>query len=336
MRRRGEPLDLPAGLLGALRDLAAPALAGAAEEDVIAALTAATGRLVDADQVHVIEVSQDAAVGQGRVTATDAAGAPVDAYVQVFDERPSGVATVVATREPLHVPDARTPGLLREDYVERFAVASALFVPLIWDDEVRFVVVALTHAPREFSEQEIELARLTADIAATGLALGQVRRTAEARHDRDAALARAARALDPSQDRQTVLETLAREAGLAVAADMAGVYLGDGVRGGVATAGWNTPPEWFGYLMQPGEGVGGQTLLTGRPAISNAYQSDVRVPANPALQRLQTAVSVPVTWGGELKGALSIGFRRMRRVTQEDLRTLQAIADLAAIAIRDD
>ena len=49
-------------------------------------------------------------------------------------------------------------------------------------------------------------------------------------------------------------------------------------------------------------------------------------------RRIETAVSVPVRWDGELKGALSVAFCSMRRVTDEDIASLQALADLAGVA----
>jgi diguanylate cyclase (GGDEF)-like protein len=103
----------------------------------------------------------------------------------------------------------------------------------------------------------------------------------------------------------------------------------------VATAGYNTPPDWEGYLMKHGEGVGGQVLKTGRAAITNAYQEDVRLPATSIAEALQTAVAVPMSWDGQLRGALSIGFSRMRRVSPADLRLLEAFADLASVACRN-
>ena len=47
---------------------------------------------------------------------------------------------------------------------------------------------------------------------------------------------------------------------------------------------------------------------------------------------IEAAVSVPVRWDGELKGALSVAFYAMRRVTEEDIESRQAIANLAAVA----
>jgi hypothetical protein len=59
-----------------------------------------------ADQVHLFEVTQDRTGGDAIVR-----GAGVD-YDMVLDDGPSGVARVVASRAPLHVPDARS-GLIR-------------------------------------------------------------------------------------------------------------------------------------------------------------------------------------------------------------------------------
>ena len=57
-----------------------------------------------------------------------------------------------------------------------------------------------------------------------------------------------------------------------------------------------------------------------------------RYPSTSALEGVETAVAVPVRWDGELKGALSVAFRSMRRVTDEDIASLQALADLAGVA----
>jgi GAF domain-containing protein len=199
---------------------------------------------------------------------------------------------------------------------------------------VRWVAALIRIHEGPFADDDIDMARSTANLAAAGLALLESRESQESRSDRDAALARAAAVLNAGLPLQTVLDALCREADLALVGDMAGVYLGDSEHGGIATAGHNSPEGWLGYLMQPGEGVGGQVLKTGRAAISNAYQSDVRVPDNRGLRELQTAVAVPVAYDGAVLGALSIGYARMRRVSPGDLRTLEAFADLVAVALR--
>jgi GAF domain-containing protein len=187
---------------------------------------------------------------------------------------------------------------------------------------------------RPFSDADAELVHLVADLVAAALALRESTEHQAARSDHDGALATAARALATESDLHAVLEAVARAAVEALGGGMSGVYLRQDDGSGVATAGYHSPPEWEGYVMRPGEGVAGQVLATGRVAIANAYQSEVQLPENTGLRRLQTAVSVPMVLDGRLVGALSIGFIRMRRVGDGDLRTLQALADLAAVACR--
>ena len=336
---RGQSMKPGRPAQGAILRTLAEAVVDAADSDAIAdALVAAVRAGIAVDRVHIVEVSQDFAVGHTRTTTFEGEEAISDRYVQVLDGRPSAAARVVASGEIVHVEDARHAEDIRTDLVERFNAGSILFLPVSWDGEVRYVVILIRTEIAPFGTDEIELAGALSAQAASGYARDEVLRRAAAQHDRDAALARAAKALNATLDLQHVLETIAREAGLAVGGDMAGVYLGDGVRGGIATAGHNTPDDWLGFVIKPGEGVGGQVLATGKPAISNAYQSDVQLPTNPGLRQLQTAVAVPLTWGpapGELRGALSIGFARMHRIGEEDLRTLEAIADLATVACRN-
>ena len=289
-------------------------------------LIAALHAVLTADQVHMLEIAQDRASGQ-----TTVSGPGFPSYDIVFDERPSAVARVVASGQTLHVPDARATGEIRHELVEAFDVASALFLPVTHDDEVRQVAIAITHAPRTFTREEIADAETLIQVAAAGLSRIDAvhRRTARAAHDR--ALVRAARALNQSLELHEVLRTLAHEAALALGADIAGVYLGNAREGGVATAGHNVAPEWHGIRLEPGEGAAGQALLTGSTYVTNDYRSDT-TGSQPSLRGFRTAVAVPMVWNDELKGALSVGWTTMRRVEEEDRRTLEAIADLATVA----
>jgi diguanylate cyclase (GGDEF)-like protein len=134
-----------------------------------------------------------------------------------------------------------------------------------------------------------------------------------------------------------VLDTLAREAALAVGGATAGVYLlddddGDGDGAALATAGHNMPEEWFGYRLQSGEGIAGRVLEHDRPVTTQDHQAEMPLSVHVALPRLRAGVAVPLRWNGELRGALAIGFLDERAVASEDLRVLEAIADLIVVA----
>ncbi len=281
-----------------------------------AALTHAICDGIGADQVHRFEVAQDGTVGEGTVGQAE--------YSMALGGAPSGIARVVGTGRTLHSPDCRGDGTLRQEMVERFAVASALFVPVVCDREVRDVVIVVSHSPRTFTPGEIELVEGLADVAAAGLSRldSERRQAARAAHDR--ALVRAARALNASLELEEVLRTLAREAVLAVGADCTCVFLGNARNGGVATAGHNVPDGWHGSTIRAGEGAVGQVLLTGATFMTNDEE------AGPPGYR--TLLAVPMAWNEQLKGVLSVAWKGLRRVEDEDRRTLEAIADLATVA----
>ena len=208
----------------------------------------------------------------------------------------------------------------------------ALRLPLVAGGAVRMVAVITPATGGAFSDEDVRLAESLAAQAAAGLArlVAEERRVAAGAHDR--ALVRAARALNQSLELEEVLRALSREAALALGADTAGVYLVDG-EGAVATVGHGVPEGWNGIRIRPGVGAAGQVLATGASYRTSDYQRDV--PPMPHLSRFRTAMAVPMTWSGELKGIVSVGWIAMRELTDAEVRTLEAIGDLAMAAFRN-
>jgi diguanylate cyclase (GGDEF)-like protein len=279
-------------------------------------LTHAVRAAVAADLVHRFEVAQDGSVGQGGEEQTE--------YGMTLGGAPSAIARVVATSRTQVSADCRNDGSIRQEMAERFDVASALFVPVVREHEVRDVVVVMSHARRTFTPEEIQVVEGLADVATAGLSRLDSERRQAARAAHDHALVRAARALNASLELEEVLRTLAHEAALAVGAESTGVYLGNAQDGGVATAGYNVPAGWQGLTVRPGEGAVGQALLTASTTTANDRQD-----GEPGFR---TTVAVPMRWNEHLKGVLSVGWPAMHRVEEEDRRTLEAIADLATVA----
>ncbi|HET8950704.1 MAG TPA: sensor domain-containing diguanylate cyclase, partial [Solirubrobacteraceae bacterium] len=217
----------------------------------------------------------------------------------------------------------------------RSALTSALRESLGLDEVVLVeegVAIASFGVGRQLSEDELALAHALADLAAAGLARLEAEARSRVRARQDQALVRAAHALNASLALDDVLRTLAREAALAVDAEMSGVYLGDAETGGVATAGHNVPDGWHGLTLAVHEGAAGQVLATGRPYMTNDYVGEAERPVHDVLRKLHAALAVPMTWNDELKGALSVGWTQSRRIDPDDVRTLEAIADLATVA----
>ncbi|HWT22438.1 MAG TPA: diguanylate cyclase, partial [Solirubrobacteraceae bacterium] len=256
--------------------------------------------------------------------------------VQILDERPSGLAHVVATGRTLAVPDARSSDVVRSDIASEVDLGGALFVPVAWHGEVRHVLLVSVYGePRDWTAADVELAEGLADQAALGLALQESEDRRVTQSERDHALARAARALNASLDRTDILETLAREANLAVGGSVAEVYLVDERGCGVATAGHQTANGWRGHRLAPGEGVAGEVLAAGEPVVFNAIEEDLRGTGGPTAPDLHSEVGVPMRWDGRLRGALCVRFRDLQHVREDQLEVLEAVAELAVSACRN-
>ncbi len=246
-----------------LHRLAREAAQSASAESIRDALRAALEELYAPAMLRVLEVSQD------RATATE----PMERLR--FDEhRSSGTARVVATRRPLVVPDALTSTEIVPGRAALHGIASALFLPVTWGDEVRAVVILGWRERREVGHEEVASGLFAADQAAAGLARLEAEARTVAGSVQDRAVVRAGRALNATLDLQEILLTLVHEAALALEADFSGVYLGNGEDGAVAAAGYGVPEGWHGIRLRSGEGIVGQVLATGETSVSHDYERD--------------------------------------------------------------
>jgi diguanylate cyclase (GGDEF)-like protein len=295
-----------------LRRLSEAALSARSDDELLAAFAAEARSALKVDRVEVL----------------DPALQPVPP--------PPGPSQVVATARSLALDETRIVAELGAEPATRLEARSALLVPVAWAGDVRHVAVLARRVAHVWTPDEILIAETLANQAALGLARLESEQRRVAQAERDQALARAAHALNVSLELQAVLDTLAREADLAVGGEMAGVYLldgdGDGDGTALATAGHNCPDEWFGYRLAPGEGIAGRVLATGRPVMTSAYDDDLTLPGHIVPDGVRSGVGVPMRWNGELRGALSVGFIDQRQITRDDLGVLEAIADLAVVA----
>ena len=205
-------------------------------------------------------------------------------------------------------------------------------MPLAYHGELRHVVILGWNERREISDDDVATAELAAASAAAGLRPPGGGQRHAARSVQDSAVMRAASALNASLDLQEILLTLVHEAALALEADISGAYLGN------AHEARSRPPATacraLARRARPGRrGRVGPRARTGKPFICNDYARDVAARSPDA--RCLSALAVPMEWGGELRGVLSIGWNSRRRVHEDDLRTLEAIAGLATAALRN-
>ncbi len=212
---------------------------------------------------------------------------------------------------------------------------SALLLPLRSRETTDHVLVLVADETRVFLPDETETACAFAAAASSALAQlrlseEQARRVAE-----QSSLARAAKVLNRSLDLAQTLDAICREANAILDGDTAAVYRGDGEAGLTIEYGLGMAPEFLGSRMEPGAGLSGRVAASGRAMLTNDYQQLAAPPADGPFAKVQTCLSVPMTWDGQLQGVLSVGFFRPRVVDARDLALLEAFAELAAAASRN-
>jgi signal transduction histidine kinase len=95
----------------------------------------------------------------------------------------------------------------------------------------------------------------------------------------------------------------------------------------------------YDVVVKPGLGMGGWVLANGRPFLTDHYLTDPRIVHDPIYDRstrdegIVSALALPIMLKGEIIGLLGVTNRRPVAFTDQDVDTLQRLAQQAAIAI---
>ncbi len=154
----------------------------------------------------------------------------------------------------------------------------------------------------------------------------------QAGFDRHHALTRAARNLHETLDLDEVLHRIAQEANRILDGDYTAVYRGTS-EGVAIAASDGMPPEMLGFHLHPGQGLSGRVLESGESMLTNDYPFVISgLPVDVFFSEVRSCLAVPMNWGGELRGVLTVGYKRPFLVTDEHLALLETFAELAAVA----
>jgi diguanylate cyclase (GGDEF)-like protein len=257
------------------------------------------------------------------------------------DLAPVPVAQLPALRELLEL--RRTSSRAGGDQARALAEALgsgaapgvALVLPVRAGDAVDHALVLLDGAGRAFSTAEVELAAALATALGAVLAQSAILDEQRARVAQQTALAQAAKTLNESLDLPDVLDAICRQAVVVLGADTASVYRDDDKDGLIIEAVAGESPEVLGLRIGPGVGLAGRVVKTGRPMLTNDYRR-MAVPADSSpFHDVTSALAVPMRWDGALRGVLSVGYRRPRFVSGQDLALLETFAEIAATTCRN-
>ncbi len=173
-------------------------------------------------------------------------------------------------------------------------------------------------------------AAAAAALARLGAAEAQARESA-----RQAALTRAAKTLNESLDLSSLLGRICQEATVVIEADSAAIYSGSLDEGLTVRAAYGLPPEVLDWEMPEGGGLAGKVLRRDAPMLAEDYQAVAGLPPDSPYASIRSGVAAPIHWGGELRGVISVGYRRRFAVDRSHAETLAAFAELAAVAFQN-
>ncbi len=220
-------------------------------------------------------------------------------------------------------------------------LAAFLAVPLRAGDAIVGALSVADRTGREFSDVEIALLQTVADQAALALENARHFEASERRRREAEVLAELARSINASLELDTILHRLAEGARELCGSDLAQIALPDGDSKAMV-ARYSVGARDAAYLavrMEPGRGVGGQVLATGRPFRTDRYADDPRITKDylPIKQPegVIASMAVPILIDERVEGLLIVENRADRPFTDRDEALLQRLADHAVVAIRN-
>src|SRR3989475_37903 len=148
---------------------------------------------------------------------------------------------------------------------------------------------------------------------------------------------------------EDVLAAIAGGARQVLGVDRCAIYLGDEQRGLVNAYAHGLPPEYIEVLKRAAQGPVTSLLFDSRAgAVIEDVEQDPRLKALREMllrqdeatlatvwQTIKTVATLPLLYQGELLGVLAFYHTSVRLYSAEDLRLAQAIADQAAIAVKN-
>jgi signal transduction histidine kinase/CHASE1-domain containing sensor protein len=169
----------------------------------------------------------------------------------------------------------------------------------------------------------------------------QMEAKAEQRRREAEVLAELARTINAALEVGTVLQRVADGARELCSSDGAAIALCEPGDAAAIIRYWSGTRSrgYHGVRIEPGQGIGGLVLATGRPCRTDHYARDPRLSDKylPLIQAGRTigVLVVPIRSGERVDGLLYVGSERPRMFTDHDEAILQRLADHAAIALHN-
>ena len=247
---------------------------------------------------------------------------------------------VVWSRDVSADPRLDIPEWLRERIVVE-GHRSAVAVPLISSGEVLGVLTLASSSERAFTEAELHLLAGFADAAALALQNARLYEGARRRRREAEVVAELVGRISASLDLGDVLQAVVEGGRELCGSDLATICLREADSEALVMRYWagSRNPDLASVRIEPGKGIGGLVLTTGRPFRTDDYTADLRFTKDyltfVQADEIVTALVVPIRIHQKVEGLLFVHNRSRRAFTDHDESILGRLADHAAIAIRN-
>lgn len=134
-----------------------------------------------------------------------------------------------------------------------------------------------------------------------------------------------------------VFQRLTRQACQMLGADKAAIFLRDSADPQrIVGAGGHGIPHELLASRHISEGITGKVVRTGEPIVIDDYRMALDRLDSHAVSDLRAAVSVPLRWGGTVRGVLAVATTDpSRRFSESDVRLLSEFADVGIVALEN-
>jgi PAS domain S-box-containing protein len=260
-------------------------------------------------------------------------------------ERGRGMGGVAwETRRPLRTRNWFEDPTVAPDYMDLVraeGIVSTLVVPILIEGDVHGLIYVDNRGPHSFSQRDENVLVHLAQHAAVAIRNAEIYGEAERRRREAELLAGLARSVNESLEVDVVLGRMAAAIHELCRCDITRIALRAPESGAMMVRYWvgAGSEEWLVRAFEPGKGVGGQVLLTGRPARTADYANDPSFSkdyaAVAASEGTVTLICVPILIQGQVEGLLFAINKTPRAFTDRDEAILVQIADQAATAIHN-
>ena len=259
----------------------------------------------------------------------------------------TGIAgRAIADGRPVRTPNLLDdPGIVLTPHMRAQAMASGeramLAVPLRVKGRIIGSLSVADREGRVFLDADATLLQGFADQAALALENARLYGEAERRRREAELLAQLARSVNESLDLDVVLQRIAGAVQELCHSDVARIAMHDAAAGAMMFRYWSGPAagDWLSMRFEPGKGLGGRVLSTGRPDRTDDYVNDRRFTGDYLQLAVKEGVAammcVPIAIAGNIEGLVFTINRGTRTFTDHDEAVLVRLADQAAIAIHN-